>query len=195
MIRAFGGIQTVGAAAQPVFGTTITAVGGFAPDQFTGKIGPGNNDVISSYTVNSVIGFLKGDRVVLGTGSKFVTPAVIGDLGNGTIIGIDTTNKILTIQGLVKQFAVNDFVVLAEVAQAVYITPRITTGLTYIGTDETVASTDPSVFDVIPIFAGTGVPYVGRYESGMNGNPFNLNQFWLKGTNTDTFFARFQQVG
>lgn len=195
-IRTFAGIQTVGAASQPVFGTTISAFASFVLDQQSGKVGPGNNDTISYLTLTSGLGFMKGDRVAVGVKAKFVTPAVVGDLDMGTIIAINNSTGVCQIQGLLKQHIVGDYVVLADAAQAVYIIPRVTTGLLYVGTDSSVAAGDPSVFDVIPVYSGTGaVPYYHLSEGGVNVNLYNLNQYWVAGTSSDTFYARYVLAG
>lgn len=195
-IRTFAGIQTMGAASQPVFGTTISAVAGFAPDQWTGKVGPGNNDPIFYCTLTSGLGFLKGDRVVIGPKANFITPAAIGGLDVGLIIAINNSTGVAQIQGLQKTHPTGEYVLLADAAQTVYIIPRVTTGLLYVGTDNTVASADPSVFDVLPIYNGTGVvPFWHESKGGTGMNAYNLNQYWINGTSGDTFYARYVLAG
>ena len=173
-IRGFTGIQTIGAASQPLFGTTISAVASFIPDQYSGNTTPGSNQSLFTCTLAVGAGFRKGDIDI------------------GMILSINTGTGVTTIQGLNNTHAAGEYVLLHEDAAQVLIEPRVNTGLIYIGSYSTVASNDASVFDVIPIWTGAGtMPYYHQSVSGDRFNPFKTSEYWLSGTNTDTYIARF----
>ena len=188
-IRGFTGIQTIGAASQPLFGTTISAVASFIPDQYSGNTTPGSNQSLFTCTLAVGAGFRKGDTVVVGPKANFVYQGV---LDVGFIQAINTGTGVATIQGLSNAHAVGEYILLHEDAAQVFIEPRVNTGLLYIGSYSTVASNDASVFDVIPIWTGAGtMPYYHQSVSGDRFNPFKTSEYWLSGTANDTFIARF----
>jgi hypothetical protein len=190
-IRGFNGIQTIGAASQPLFGTTISAVTSFIPDQYSGDTTPGSNQSLFTCTLASAVGFRKGDIVVVGPKANFVYQ---GALDVGFVYAVNVGTGVVTIQGLSNPHIATEYVLLhADVAQ-VFIEPVVTTGKLYVGSYSTVAAGDASVFDVIPVYGGTGaMPYYHQTVSGDRFNPFKTSEYWLNGTSTDTFIARFME--
>ncbi len=188
VIRTFG-IQAIGAASQPVFGTTLNGAGVLTPDPFAfpPTTGPSANPSISILTVVAVTGLRTGDRVAVAPKTTFVLGGVPD---TGTILAIDISNKKLTVQGLLNAHASGDYVVLDNAAAGVWVIPVALTGVAYLGQYETVAVGDASTFDRLPIYNGTGVPYVHSIVSGSQFSPLNLVEYWIQGTNTDTFLAR-----
>jgi len=194
-IRPFGGIQTMGAASQPVFGSTLTADSTLHPDQFSGNVLPGSNPSLSYLTVASVLGFRIGDIVVVGLKASFIVPAVANTLDTGNITAIDPVGKILTIQGLLRSHANGEYVVLNEAAASVVIVGVTATHVWYLGNASTVAANDPSVFDVIPGLASGQPTYWHKSETTGQSNSYNTSEFWITGTQNDTFCARFTTTG
>lgn len=193
MIRPFGGVTAIAAASQPVFGTTLTAAIVPSVDQHTGTNGPGTSAPPITIVVTSTAGFLQNDRIAVGPKTNF-TAANKSKLDLGTITAVvDGTH--LKVQGLTQAHLSTDYVVLSEMAAAVYVVPVSTTSLIYLGTDETVGAADASVFDVIAKVSATTAeptywhisPPTGRADS------YDTTQYWLLGTAADTFVARFQQ--
>jgi hypothetical protein len=190
-IRSFTGIQTMGAASQPLFGTTISSVASFIPDQYSGNTVPGSNPSMSQFTLASGVGFRKGDSVVIGPKANFVYQGV---LDRGTIFSVNTGTGVVQVEGLSNAHASGEYFLLDEDAAQVFVEPRVTTGILYLGSYSTVSSSDASTFDAIPIYAGTGaMPYYHQSISGDRFDPYKTSEFWVNGTNTDTFIARFAQ--
>jgi hypothetical protein len=204
VIRSFG-IQAIASsgASQPLFGTTLAAAGALSPDQFSGNTAPGSNQSLSYLPVNSSVGFRPGDHVAVGPKSYFVVPTYgstpnYGLLDTGIIKEIlsGSPDDTIVVQGLQNAHASGEYLVLNEPANIVKIIPRITTGILYIGNEETVSSTDRSVIDAIPIYGGTGaVPYFHESKVGSGANPFQTVEYWLRGTAADTFLAYWTETG
>lgn len=193
MIRAFAGIQAIGAASQPVFGTTTTAAVKFAVDRYTGTNTPGTTTPAILIAVTSSTGFQVDDRVQVGPKANF-TAANRGNLDHGTVASIPDSTHI-TVQGLLQNHASGDYVVLDEPASFVLVLPVSTAHPLYLGTDETVAANDPSVFDVIAMNSSTTAEPTYWHTSPPNslGDSYQTSQYWIAGTAADTFVARFHQ--
>ena len=195
IIRPFLGVQTIGAASQPVFGTTLSAASTLVTDQFANQYlsqASSANPSVSKVTLGSVSGFKTGDRVLIAPKASFVDG---GTRDGGTILSIDTVHNTMVVQGLLTVHANGDYIVINNDAAQVWVIPVALTGVAYLGVFETVASNDPSVFDRLPIYNGTGVPYVHRDVSGSAFSPFSLSEYWIQGTNTDTFIAGWAEFG
>jgi len=178
-------------ASQPLFGTTISAVASFVPDQFSGNTIPGSNPSMFYCTLTSGVGFRKGDAVVIGPKASFVFQ---GALDRGTIFAINTGTGVVQIEGLSNPHVATEYVLLDEDTAQVFVEPRVNTAILYLGSYETVAAADASTSDVLPIYAGTGaMPYYHQSVSGDRFNPFKTSEFWINGTSGDTFIARFAQ--
>lgn len=194
MIRPFAGVQTVGAASMPVFGTTLTAAATYSVDRYTGTNRPGTTTPAISLTVGSTAGFNEGDSVQVGPKTNF-TAANRAKLDQGTVASIvDGTH--MMVQGLTQNHAATgEYVVLAEVASAVYVIPVSTANPLYLGLDETVASNDTSVFDVISKDSATTSQPTYWHVSPPTGlgDSYDTSQYWIAGTAADTFVARFHQ--
>lgn len=194
MIRPFKGIQAMGSAAMPVFGTTLAAAVVPSFDQHTGTNKPGTSPPPVTIVVGSTVGFNQGDSIQVGLTANFTT-ANRGLLDHGVIAAIvDATHMKVT--GLLQTHAATgEWVVLDEVASFVQITPVATAADFYIGTDSTVAVADPYVFDVIGAVATTVEP-VYSHISPTTGraDSYQTSQYWINGASAATFVARFHQL-
>ena len=64
-MRAFAGVQTVSGAAQPLFGTSLTAAATPPPDQFSNNLNPGSNETqVTDDTPPTFIVASKPDSIV-----------------------------------------------------------------------------------------------------------------------------------
>lgn len=194
MIRSWQGIQAIGAASQPVFGTTTTAAVKFAVDRYTGTNTPGTTTPAILIAVTSSTGFQVDDRVQVGPKTNF-TAANRGNLDHGTVASIPDSTHI-TVQGLLQNHASGDYVVLDESASFVLVLPVATAAVMYLGTDETVAAGDASVFDVLAKLSGAGAEATYWHQSLPTGraDSYQTSQYWIAGTAADTFVARFHQM-
>lgn len=186
------GIQTIGAASQPVFGTTLSAATKIAPDQFTGNTGPSSQPSISYLTLTNPIGFIPGYRIVVAPKNHFEQYVSWGFQDSGTILSI--SGSVIKVQGLTMQHASGDYVLVAEDASEVEIVPIAASAIMYIGLYSTVSAIDPGVFDVIPALASGAPTYWHQSREGTGGNTYKTSEFWIAGTNGNTFVARFTQT-
>lgn len=194
MIRPFGGVQSLSGAAEPVFGTTVSASFVPPPDPFSNNLNPGSNQTQVQVQVASTTGFRVGDQVAIGAASAFAVGGATTLADVGTIKSVvDGTH--LLVQGLIKGHASGEFCVLNEEVGNVHIIPVATTAVVYIGTAPTVAAADPSVIDILPIVAAASAPtYAHDSESIGGSQPLNTAQYWMIGTAADKVCARFTQV-
>jgi hypothetical protein len=189
-IRPFAGPQTVTGAAQPVFGTALTAAVTPPPDEFSGKLTPGSNETQTTLIVTSTKGFITGDRVAVGPTAAF-NPGLVA---TGSIPDQGTVKKIvdathLIVQGLKNSHAATgEWVVLNEAAGDVRIRSATAAGTMYIGNASTVSATDASVFEVLNPGNLFDTAPIGSTQ------PWQLSTFWLFGAAADTFVAAFSQV-
>lgn len=187
-IRPFAGIQTVaGGSAQPVFGTKLTAASNYSIDRFTGTNRIGTSTPPIQIEVDSSAGFQVGDRVLVGPAANF-TQANRILLDQGTVASIVSATAI-TVQGLVQNHAIGEYLVLNETASFMRLIPISVAASFYVGTDSTASSTDSSVY-------ATGTP---TYWSPLvlptaTGCTYQTCEAWLLGTAADTFVASFYQV-
>lgn len=191
MIRPYGGVTTIGGSSQPVFGTTLSAASTASVDRFTGTNRPGTTTPPITLTVASTVGLLQNDQILVGPKANF-TAANRNLLDQGLIASIvDATH--ITVQGLKQNHASGEFVVLDEDASLVQITPVAISAISYIGTDSTVSSTDPSVFDVLQIFSAgsSALTYWHLAPTTATSDSYQTSQYWISGSGT--FVARFQQ--
>jgi hypothetical protein len=102
----------------------------------------------------------------------------------------------MSVNGLLQSHAATgEYVVLDEVASTVHIIPVATTAQIFLGTDSTVSGTDLFVFDVIAKVASTAEPtYWHDSPPTNNSDSYQTSQYWLEGTQNDTFLARFTQI-
>ena len=201
-IISFGGVQAIASssASQPVFGSTLSAAVAITPDKFSNNNGPGSNQTQAIVPVATGTGkfFSVGQQVAVGPAAAFkpssVTAAAAADVG--IIKAISTDN--ITVQGLQKNHASGEFFVVNEVVANVHICPvggGSANDALYIGNSQTVSSTDPSVFDIIAIPAHPGLPTYVHDSAAVGGSqPYNTSEYWIAGTSTDTFVARYTQV-
>jgi hypothetical protein len=193
-VRPFGGIRALSGAAEPVFGTVLTAAVTPQPDPFAGNNGPGTNQTQVEVTVSSTAGFTTGLQVAIGPGSAFKPGLSTSTADVGTIKQI-VSATVLLVQGLEQAHASGEFCILNEIVGNVHIIPVVTTTATYIGNGSTVAAGDASVFDILPITAsGAGPTYFHDSESIGGAQPMTTTEYWIIGTAGDTFLSRFTQV-
>ena len=191
-LRSWAGVQTVTAIAQPVFGTVVAANGSLSPDQFTGSTKPGNNPSLSYIPVNSVIGWNKDDRVLVGPrqgpyDGGGIYEIVPGVLPAGTLV----------VSGLQKQHLAGELVILnIDVANVKIVPFDGNAGVLYIGNAYTLnnAGTDPSTLDMLAPPQAAGQPtYV--FESGSLGPAgIKTSEIWITGQPADKFLARMGQL-
>jgi hypothetical protein len=202
-IRTFG-IQTLGTLSQPAFGTVLTASSTLSPDQFTNKVGPGNNPSLSYFSVLSSIGFKVGDRVIVGPRAQFVNGCSVIFNAGQTGLDVGTIHQIIpgspydkfVVQDLKVQHTGDEYILLNEDASNVKIIPVNVSDLIYVGQWATVSASDPYVFDVITPYAGVGnLTYWHDSPTTGGSNTYKTSEFWLLGTAGNTFLARFSQSG
>lgn len=184
------GIQTLGAAAQPVFGTTLTAAFTPTPDSYTGNYEPRSQPAHATVAVASTAWFRVGDKAGIGpAGGPY-------DFFRITAIGSATA---MTLTGGTKAHASGEFVILGVDAARIKIdmtTVGATTDITYIGEDNTVGSTSTTLFAIIS-GATTGIPIVGGgYDIGQSsvGNVYGTSHYWILGTSGDKYLASITTV-
>lgn len=183
-LRPFAGIQTFGSAAQPVFGTTLTAAVVPVAD-FAGESGAGANPTRTTLAVSSTKGFLAGDVIAIGPAASFVPGTPSASTPKQETVRIVSVNSStgLTVQGINLAHPSTDYVVLAETCSSVSIQLVSGTHSAYLGNASTVSSSDASVLFVLtttytPIGVQTGDAQV-----------YNSSEFWISGTSTETFVA------
>ena len=194
MIRPYQGVQTIGAASQPVFGTALTAAITPTVDPHTGTNRPGTTPPPVIISVTSTVGILEGDSVAVGPKGNFTT-ANRSKLDHGVVASIISATQ-MSVNGLLQSHAATgEYVVLDEVASTVHIIPVSTTAQIFLGTDSTVSGTDLFVFDVIAKVASTAEPtYWHQSLPAGRSDSYQTSQYWLDGTQNDTFLARFTQI-
>lgn len=182
-IRPFAGVQTIGAASQPVFGTTMNGAGVMTMDPHTLRTNPASQASSTVLPLTSTKGFRVGDRVLVGPKANFVFQ---GSLDQGTVDAVVAGTSI-TVLGLLIAHASGEYVVLNEDAMTVSITSGTMAGVYYLGTDSTVSSTDASVFAA----KNPGSDY--NSPPGI-ADTQKTAEYWIFGTAADTFTASFNQV-
>jgi hypothetical protein len=189
-VRPFAGIITLSGAAQPLFGSAVTAAVTPPPDQFSGVLTPGSNETRCSLTVTSTKGFLPGDRVAVGLAAAFLPGIVaVGSIPDQGTVKTITSGTVMVIQGLKQSHAGSgEWCVLNEDAGNVHIQPVSLSAATYIGNASTVAFTDLSVMDYLA--SGATAPL--DFESIGQSQPMQLSQFWVLGSGT--LVPRFTQI-
>lgn len=197
-MRPFFGTQTLTGTAQPVFGTALTAAAVPPPDPFSGNLNPGSNETQVTLAVTSTLGFFPGCSALVGPTAAFepgvVAAGSIADVGTVKSV-VDATH--LIVQGLKKAHAASgEWVVLDQPVGNVHIRQVATTAAIYIGNASTVAAGDSSLLDILPIVSAAGdTPnYVFDAESIGASQPFQTSEFWIIGTDGDTFLARYTSV-
>jgi hypothetical protein len=170
------GIVALTASAQPVFGTTLSALTALVPDAYSGNTLPGSNPSLTPVLVASTAIFRQGDTVNVG-------PA-IGPWDIGTIAKItDATH--MTIQGLTINHASGQYVILAEDAARVHVRAIAAATVLYLGLDQTVGAASSTVFDSL----ATGAAYDS--STAPTGGFNNTSEYWILGAAADTYLAYF----
>lgn len=189
-IRAFAGPQTTTGAAQPIFGTALTAAITISAD-IAGKTGPGANQTQQNVTVTSTKGFLPGDVVAIGPTASFKPGIATSNPDTGTVKSI-TSSTVMVVQGLQNAHAATgEWVILNEDSGNVFVEVVSLTGgnIIYLGRASTVSATDVSVFWAL------GPQSVFNTQNLGLSHPWQLTEFWAFDTGSgDTFIAGFSQI-
>lgn len=185
------GVQTLGATAQPVFGTTVTTAFQVTPDQFAGNTGTGANPSVATIVVASSAVFRNSDRVMIGTSANFNgAPAQQPDAG--TVIAIvDVTH--IKVKGLTRAHAAGEFVVLNTSCSYIAIQPLGSSAIMYVGEDSTVAVGSATLIQEIPVSTATPVPPFVLGQSG-TGNVYDTGHLWIAGTATNTYLPSLNKI-
>lgn len=184
-LKPFYGVQTVTGAAQPIFGTALTAAVNPPPDQFSGNLGPGSNQTQVEVTVTSTRGFFPGSEVLLGASSAFLlAPTTKADRG---VVKSVVSATVLLVQGLQQNHASGEWCLLNEVVGSIRI-HVLGTNILYLGAASSVDAADESVIDVLPASSEAYTISTGTTQ------PLQTSEFWGFGTAADTFVASYQQV-
>lgn len=183
---AFAGSQTIASstAGQPVFGTTTTAAVSPTYDQFAGNV-TGANPSMTTLTVASTSGFYTGDYVLVAASYQFgVANPNVGQVKNI----VSSTSMI--VEGLTQSVPNGAYVLLNETAETITVLAKSTnSGSLYIGTAQTISSTDPSLIYIITPSNVTGY----HAETSGRGHAYNTANYWIAGTVSDVFTASFSQ--
>lgn len=171
-------IVTLGATAVPVFGNTLTTVVNPSPDPHTGNFNPASQRSVGSGTVSTVL-FQKGDRVLVGTAAQLAS----GTADSASISAVNTAGTLLTFQGLTRQHAIGEFVVLVLTCASRSI-QFVNAGASqfYVGTDSTVAN-GLTCTTLLQIIAGGAL---GWGQSSI-ANVYDTQSLWISGASGATF--------
>jgi hypothetical protein len=174
-LRGFGSVTLAGTA-QPLFGTTTTAVINPTPDPHTGFFDPRSQASTGTVAITSIQYFRVGDYIVVGPAggpydSASITSITVGSSPAGTI----------GVKGLTKSHASGEWVILCKPCAAVTVTFNTTTAILYIAEDNTVASTSLTLIDQIPAQAATST-YHWQYGASNIVNALDTSHLWVLGT-------------
>lgn len=176
--RGFGGLTTVGATPQPVYGTTTTAAAVLNPDFHTGQIGAGNARSSCVLSVANAYPFRVGDRVAVGTAAQFEQNNATQADG-GTVTAVSTTNGTITVQGLQRAHGSGEFVLLALPVSSYSI--QLISGTVFISEDANVSGSSSTVY--AELTAGG----IDQYGLSNIANVLELQHLWISGVGA-TFY-------
>jgi hypothetical protein len=140
-LRGFG-YQTLTGAAQPLFGTSLSAAISPSPDPYTGRLDPGSqpSSCILPLAAPSYL-FRVGDHVAVGPTSSFVpvnqTPSFPPDGGTVQQVNLSASNILVT--GLMRKHSAGEWVVLSLPCAQINIQNGNSPSL-YLGEDSTVGA-------------------------------------------------------
>lgn len=171
--RGFGGVTTLPATPIPAYGTTTTSAVTINPDLFTGKIAAGNSRATAVVNVANAVPFRVGDKVLVGTALQFEQGNTTQADG-GTVIAVGAGT--ITVQGLQRQHASGEFVVLAMTCAFVglQILGASSTSI-YVAEDGTAGPASPTL--LFELSAS------GTYQFGSSNiaNAFDTQKLWIQG--------------
>jgi hypothetical protein len=182
-VRAFKYV-TIGTTntAQPLIGTTLTAAVN-PPGPTASQIAV--SDQLTTLPVADSSFFLNGDWVMLDVGAN-EERVIIQTVPDGTHIQV---------KGMAKAHANGTFVRLAVLTNDLYIQPKDgNTASLYVGTSSALTNAGAfAIKQLTKVTAGTQPNdfYINR-GTGL-GNPEDLGQYWIVGTNPDQYLASFWQ--
>lgn len=180
-MRGFG-IQTLGASAQPAFGTTLTAAVTPTPDRHTGTYDPRSQPSYATLAVTAASWFKTGDKVAIGTAANFgFNPVQHPDFGS-VATAPNYVGNTVAVSGLTRAHASGEFVVLCINVATLIIAPLDTnTGVFYIGPDSSVGAASTSLgYQITKAAAALEAQYaLGRDAVG---NTFDTGAYWVTST-------------
>lgn len=173
-LRGFGGQTTVGASAQPVFGTTLSAATVLNPDIFSGNTNPGSNrsSCVVSLAAGTAGRFRSGDRVLIGTAVQFEQGNTV-QAGGGTVVSVNASGNTITVQGLTRNHASGEFCILALPVSS--WTLQLLSGTLYVGEDGTVGASSSTLCYLM--YAG-GIQQLGLSNIA---NVLEVQHIWAAG--------------
>lgn len=187
-LRGFGN-QTLGATAQPVFGTSLSAAATPSPDPYTGRLDPGSMNSSTLLLLNApAYIFRQGDHVLIGTTASFQQNSTIAPDG-GTVQQVTPSASNILVTGLQRKHSASEWVILALPCASVGIqTPSTNSGAQiYLGEDPSVGATSQSLIALI--LKGTQTPpfTIPFNGAGVDANEVETQRLWVSGTAGDTF--------
>lgn len=187
--RGFGGIQTLAGTAVPAYGTTLSAASTLHPDLFTGQTGTSGNRSLSTVPVatGTAQRFRAGDRILIGTSSQFEQTNTTAPDG-GTVQSVNGSTDVLTVAGLNRVHAANEFAVLAISCSEISIKTVTASSSVEYGEDPTVAANSTTLLDV-----QTAGEYF-EYGKSSTGNVLETQHLWVNGGAGGQFLPTFVTV-
>lgn len=183
-LRGFGP-QTLTGAAQPMFGTTLSADVRPTPDMFTGLLDPKSQRAQTVLPVAQATMFRRGDKIQIAPAADFVqgntTP-----IDEGLVSAVNYGGGTITVMGLTKPHALGETVVLSIQVASIYV--RANADELYIGEDETVGAASTT----LALYLLPGEIY--NLGPSSVGNVYGTAHLWVLGTAADTFLPNLIQV-
>ena len=181
------GLQTIGTtnSAIPCFGTTLTAAPVINPDQYTGQIaatGSNRSTAVLNLTAGFASKFRTGDRVVLGTAAQLAQGNTVAADG-GTVIAVNAGANQITVQGLQRQHASGEYVILA-LPVASWTIQYLGSHTLYLAEDASASNTSNSA---TLIYEMSSTLNNDNYGLSNVGNVLETQHLWVAGTSGDTF--------
>lgn len=187
----FAGVQSIASssASQPVFGTKTTAAASPTYDQFAGNQ-TGANPSVTTLAVTATAGFVAGQYIIVATTAQLGS----ANPNSGRVVNVSSSTG-MTVSGLNQSVASGAWVIIAEEAQSITIKPIVgNSAVIYVGSAQTVSSTDASVIDVLPNPSSSVFSYnYFHAETADKSHAYNTSNYWIAGTASDKFVAQFTQ--
>src|SRR5665213_1868945 len=144
-LRGFG-YQTLTGAAQPLFGTTLSAAVRPSPDPYTGRLDPGS--MASSaflYLSAPITLFRQGDHVMVGASNSFQQGSTT-PVDGGTVQAVNLSASNILVTGLQRNHSAGEYVILALPCSQINIQNGDSPTL-YLGEDNTVGLTSTTLIE------------------------------------------------
>ena len=186
------GTQTLGSAARPVWGTTLSAASPVPfPDPFTNSYAPGSMLPPVTLAVVTSVPFRVGDPILVRPATIDATHPQEAATVSAIVDGTHITVVGLTVSHASGQFVINN----SNVARLVVQADSANTHLLYLGNDSTVGASATSLIYVI---GSPSSAIVQPAEYALNDSivecPIALGQFWITGTSGEKFLPYAYQL-